>query len=377
LILTMKIGRFAPVLVLALAACTAVTPGSGVASSSRTASPARTSTPAGPPYGVLVDLLSDQSRYTLAVVAADGRVVARQTAARRTLYPISSQMPLELPYVSTSSTTLYYLDGDAKLYSLPVDGLSGTPRLVRTLDVSPGVEVAFAVSPDDKRIAIGSLDFTRSPVHVELVTDSLAGGDRKVIYDSDTNYVWPVAWHGGLLVLAHSYGAFLEQALKAAPAMDNPYWAISYHVVDPATANRAVLMGSCTVSGPLSPVGSACIQGGAIDWRGNTAPWGTNNWGAISAAAAISPDGQFIAAAQPGDETSLGIWRPHGELATYVVGPGAQDWAGWLDATHLVITSGTSLGFRPRVLEIAPGPTPALFIDAHGFYAARLPTDIT
>jgi hypothetical protein len=377
LILTMSFGRWASMLAVALVACTAVAPGSDAASSSRTASPARTSTPAGPPYGVLVDLLSDQSRYTLAVVAADGRVVAKHSAARRTLFPTAGQMPLELPYVSTSSTTLYYLDGNSNLYALPVDGLAGPPRLVTTLNVPQGVEVAFAVSPDDRRIAIGSLDFRRSPVHVELATDSLAGGDRKVIYDSDTNYVWPVAWHSSLLVLAHAYGAYVEQALKAAPAMDNPYWAISYHVVDPSSANRAVLMGSCTVSGPLSPVGSACIQGGAIDWRGNTTPWGSNNWGSISAAAAISPDGQFIAAARPNDQTFLGIWRPHGELATFVQGPGAQDWAGWLDATHLIITSGTSPGFQPRALEIAPGPTPARFIDAHGFYAARLPTDIT
>jgi hypothetical protein len=138
-----------------------------------------------------------------------------------------------------------------------------------------------------------------------------------------------------------------------------------------------VLMGSCTVSGPLSPVGSACIQGGAIDWSGQTSSWGTHNWGSISAAASISQDGQFIAAARPDDQTYLGIWRPHGELATFVQGPGAQEWAGWLDATHVVITSGTALDFQPRALEIATGPTRAMFIAAHGFYAARLPTDVT
>jgi hypothetical protein len=377
LILAMKIGGWAALLSMGLVACTAVEPGVGTASSVRTASDARVTGPAGPPYGVLVDLLSDQARFTLAVVASDDRVIATQTAARRTLFPASGEMPLELPYVSTSSTTLYYLDGNSNLYALPLDGLTGSPRLVRTLSVAQGVEVSFAVSPDDTRIAIGSLDFRTSPVHVELATDRLAGGDRKVIYDSDSNYVWPVAWHGGLLVLAHAYGAYADQALKAAPAMDNPYWAVSYHVVDPVSANRVVLMGSCTVSGPLTPVGSACIQGGAIDWRGNTAPWGVNNWGSISAAASISPDGQFIAAARPDDQSYLGIWRPHGELATYVQGPGARDWAGWLDATHIVITSGTSLDFQPRALEIAPGPTRAMFIAAHGFYAARLPTDIT
>lgn len=373
----MKTGGLALLLVAALAACTPVPSGEGAASSTRVASDARTGAPAGPPYGVLVNVQSDPSRYTLAVFAMDGRVVATQTAARRTLYPTAAGMPLDLPYVSTSSSALYYLDGDSNLYTLPLEGMAAGPRLVRNLGVAQGTEVAFAVSPDDSRVAIGTLDFRQSPVHVQIATDSLAGGNRKVIYDSDTNYVWPVAWHGGLLVLAHAYGPYLEDVTKAAPGRDNPYFAISYHVVDPATATRVVLMGSCTVSGPLSPAGSACIQGGAIDWSGQTTPWGTHNWGSISAAASISPDGQFIAAARPDDQASLGIWRPHGELATFVKGPGAQDWAGWLDATHVVITSGTDMAFVPRVLEIATGPTQARFIGAYGFYAARLPTDVT
>ncbi|HKW60748.1 MAG TPA: hypothetical protein VJR46_13440 [Candidatus Dormibacteraeota bacterium] len=373
----MKTGNCALLLLAALTACTQIVPGEGTASSTRVASGVRTQAPAGPPYGVLVDLLSDQARYTLAVVAMDGRVVAAETAARRTLFPTAAGMPLELPYVSTTSSALYYLDGDSNLYTLSLEDMDAEPRLVRNLSVAQGAEVAFAVSPDDTRIAIGSLDFRQSPAHVQVTTDNLTGGDRRVIYDSDTNYVWPVAWHAGLLVLAHAYGPYVEDVAKAAPGRDNPYFAISYHVVDPVTARRVVLMGSCTVSGPLSPMGSACIQGGAIDWSGQTAPWGTHNWGSISAAASISQDGQFIAAARPDDQSYLGIWRPHGELATYVQGPGAKEWAGWLDATHIVITSGTSLGFQPRALELATGPTQAMFIAAHGFYAARLPTDVT
>ena len=353
----MKAVRFALVLVAALTACTQVAPDGAGASSTRVATGVRETVPAGPPYGVLVDLLSDPARYTVAVVAMDGRVVARETPARRNLYPTSAGMPLELPYVSTTSTALYYLDGDSNLYMLPLAGMAEGPRLVRNLGVAQGTEVAFAVSPDDSRIAVGSLDFRQLPAHIRITTDNLAGGDRKVIYDSDTNYVWPVAWHGGLLVLAHAYGPHVEDVAKSTVGRDNPYWAISYHVVDPATATRVTLMGSCTVSGPLSPAGSGCIQGGAIDWTGQTTPWGASNWGTISAAASISPDGQFMAAARPAEPASLGIWRPQGELATFVQGPGAQDWAGWLDATHLVITSGTSLDFQPRALELATGQT--------------------
>src|SRR5207253_1671148 len=84
----------------------------------------------------------------------------------------------------------------------------------------------------------------RTPVHLTLYTDALAGGHKRVIYQSSSNYVWPVAWHSGLLVLAHAVGPFEEDIAKAAPARGNPYSAISYHLVDPTNAYRKVLMGA-------------------------------------------------------------------------------------------------------------------------------------
>ena len=356
-------------------------PTPGLASSGATPSPGNTSGQGnadqhGPPYGVLVDLLSDASHYTIALVAMDGAVVATRTAARRSPVANAGGHGLDMPYVSTTSTALYYLDGDGVVQSLVLDRLTTRPLPVTRLDVGLGKETAFAVSPDDKRIAVSVLDFNRTPVHALLYTDDLAGGARHVIYESDSNYVWPVAWHSGLLVLAHAYGPYLEDVARAAPGRDNPYWAISYHVVDPATGNRAILMGSCTPSGPLSPVGSACIQGGSIDWGGSTTPWSTQNWGTISAAASISPDGSFIAAAKPDDTRYVAFWKRDGTIATWVDGPGSPDWAGWLDPTHVLIASGTSTSFQPRIVTLTLGPSPARFIAANGFYAARLPTDI-
>lgn len=315
-------------------------------------------------------------RYAISVVAKDATVVAVQSAAKRSPVVNSGGHGLDLPYVSTTSTALYYLDGDSTVRALLVDGMSD-PKPTTQLDVGAGMEAAFSVSPDNKTIAVSVLDFNRTPVHARLYTDKLVGGARRVIYESDTNYVWPVAWHGGLLVLAHAYGPYLEDVSKAAPGRDNPYWAISYHVVDPATAHRVTLMGSCTPSGPLSPVGSACIQGGSIDWHGNTTSWGIRNWGSISSAASISPDGGFIAAANPDDQQFVGFWRPDGLIATWVSGPGALDWAGWLDATDVLIASAVNADFQPRIIPITPGPSLARFIAARGFYAALLPTDIS
>src|SRR5205814_6116706 len=167
--------------------------------------------------------------------------------------------------------------------------LDSPPPAAFELDVPSGSEAAFAVSPDDSQIAVSVLDFTVSPVHVTVYTDVLGGGHKRVIYQSTSNYVWPVAWHNGLLVLAHAYGPFEESIAQAAPARGNPYSAVSYHLVDPTTGDRKVLMGTCTVSGPLSPAGSGCIQGGSIDWQGNVSDsWSTQDWGQRSSAAALS-----------------------------------------------------------------------------------------
>lgn len=330
-------------------------------------------TPSGgrPPYAVLVDELSRPTTYTVSVVGGDGRAVAVQDASKRS----TPSTWLDLPYVSTTSRSLYFLDGDSTVKLLPPDGAPATT--VATLPVGAHEEAGFAVSPDEAKIAVSVLDFNSSKVRVTLYVSTFPRLDLQQIFQSDSDYVWPVAWHSGLLVLAHAYAPYVEGALRAAPARDNPYWAISYHIVDPATANRMVLMGSCTVSGPLSPAGSACIQGGTLDWQGNDTNWSTHDWGSISAAASLSPDGSMVAAADPDNPERLDFWRPGGSIATWVQGPGTADWTGWLDATHVVIGSATIAGYRPRIVALTPGPSPAVFVEAQGFYAARLPTDIT
>lgn len=323
-------------------------------------------------YGVLVDLASDPKTYTIYVVSAKGQVAATVKANRRSLPPGA----LELPYVSTTTTALYYLDNGYQVRKMDLNGLTVEANPVAQLDVPDSAEVVVSISPDDRTMAWSLLRFSTTSAHDYLYVDPVGGVLEHMVYDSASNYVWPVAWHGGLLVLAHAYSPFLEGALKAAPGQDNPYWAISYHVVDPATANRKVLMGSCTVSGPLSPAGSACIQGGTIDWAGSTTPWSTNDWGSISSAASLSPDGSLVAAAKPDNDRQLAFWRRGGDIATWVDGPGSRDWAGWLDDTHVLVTS-ASADFQPRVVFLGAGASPATPVDARGFYAARLPTDVT
>ena len=354
--------------VLVLSGCGS-TAGS-VASTARTdASPSPVAVRGGPPYAVLVDDSSSASTYTVSVVSILGTVVT-------TVHPIKRPQHdtwLDLPLVSTTERSLYFLDAGSSIVQLPPDG--SAPPKVGDLPVAAGQEVTFAVSPDDTRIAVGVLDFNRTPVHVSLYVGPFPALDLTKIFESDSDYVWPVAWHGGLVVLAHAYGPTVAEALKAAPARDNPYWAVSYHVVDPATANRVVLMGSCTASGPLGPAGTACIQGGTLDWHGNVMEWSTRDWGSISAAGSLSPDGSMVAAADPDHPDRLDFWRPGGSIATWVEGPASSEWAGWIDGTHVVV-SATSR-YPVRIVTLSTGPSPAAFVDATGFYAARLPTDIT
>jgi len=349
-----------------------------VASVSPSPSPSPTSSPSPAAstraYGVLVDLLTLPSTYIANVVGVDGNLWASIKLDKRT--PISTQAghAVQLPYVSTSKTALYMLAGDSTVMSLRLP--DGAQTQVTHLQVGANMEATFAVSPDDTQIAVSVLDFSRTPVHVTLYTESLGGGNHQAIYESDSNYVWPVAWHAGLLVLAHAYGPFEEDVLKAAPGRDNPYSAVSYHIVDPATANRVYLLGACTVSGPLSPAGSGCIQGGTIDWQGNVSPpWSTSDWGSVSSAAALSPDGRWIAATRPGSPDQMAIWAPDGRIVNYVTGPGIRDWVGWLDNQRILTGSYLDATFQPQVFNPIKGGIDHP-VSAYGFYAARLPTDI-
>ena len=335
-------------------------------------SPQPTPTPKPPSFAVLVDLTSSPSDYTLSIVDEVGGVARQLEARQRTPMNTHDGTGIQLPYVSASRTSLYYLDGDSRLLAI---NMNGVPPFAAALAVPSGSAGAFAVSPDDKQIAVSVLDYTVSPVHLTLYTDALAGGHKRVIYQSSSNYVWPVAWHSGLLVLAHAVGPFEEDIAKAAPARGNPYSAISYHLVDPTNAYRKVLMGACTVSGPLSPAGSGCIQGGAIDWNGNDpGPWSTTDWGTRSSAAALSPDGQWMAAAIPDNPAVMGIWAKNGVVANRIAGPGLHDWAGWITDQVIIIGSADPT-WQPKVANVVSGG-PVHGVSARGFFAAVLPTNI-
>src|SRR5437899_4832576 len=157
---------------LAVSACVAETPSStptrasGAPELSTTSAPTRAPSatsvsatpppiplPTSPPASVVITGLygpaMQAATYTVALVAADGHTLATATPHSR------SRLGAYLPLTSTSSTRVYYLDGDSDIRWLAPDGSTG---LAMTVGVGPAGRIGFAVSPDDRRIAIGTVE---------------------------------------------------------------------------------------------------------------------------------------------------------------------------------------------------------------------------
>jgi hypothetical protein len=326
---------------------------------------------------VLVDLFAGGNTYNLALVAVDGRVVARAHAAERSQVADAS----ELPYVSTSSSRVYYLEGDRNVRYLKPDGSAG---LATTVPGGPRVHATFAVTPDDARIAVALLDYSVSPVKLTLYVEDLGGAHHSVIFTSTDHYVWPVAWHSGRLVVAYlGPGAapfkskmyfYSNRDTRNYPYGPNPYGGINFHVINPVTAAREAIISGGGASGLLSKAGTAVVQGDADDWSGNWINWNSpHDYGSFSAAGSLSPNGLMIAACcpQPASSGQLVIWYKGDQ--THIIGVNATsiDWAGWLDDSHLVTGFYQSSDGTPSVVEL--GSDKVTPVDAHGIVAAILP----
>jgi hypothetical protein len=212
-------------------------------------------------------LPDDLARYQVSIVRSDGTVIATALAIRR-----MNPGVIPTPLVSTSRTRVYYMDGGSLVKSLTPDGKTST---VTTVPSQSQVQSTFAVSPDDRRIAVSTIDYSQSPPLVRLYVEDLNGSNHVEIFSSSSLYVWPVGWHAGNLVLAvgdayavtqpHTEAAhpWCEPSFGACVA-DNPYAAVhGYHLVDPANGNRVATLGSdrCQVIGLLTAAGTICREG--------------------------------------------------------------------------------------------------------------------
>lgn len=345
------------------------------------ASPSAVTTTQATPQvaGILIDLGSGNApNYGLTVVRADGTVLATVHPKKRAAIlasGISAPAAIELPYVSPSATRVYYLDGDETIKFLALDGSTGT---VATVPGTTRAHVAFAVSPDDQRMAVSVLDYATTPPTVHLYVEDLGGANQHEIFSSSSSYVWPIGWHARQLVLA--VGSIYSQQGVAW----NPYDGAAYHVVDATTANRTATIGSgmssdgCQPTGPLSSAGTACFvltpcQGClgqtliALGWNGQQLAAGSIQVGG-QRMGALSPEGQL---ADCCDGSGHVIFHRTGAPPTVLSGA-PSDWVCWLDATHLL--SGFTISseqIQPAILDLDSGRvTP---VTAKGFCAGTLP----
>ena len=332
-------------------------------------------------YAVLVDLFAAADTYTLTIVAGDGRVVATAHPRKRT--PIAHA--LELPYVSTSNSRVYYLDGDTNLRYLKPDGTTGS---MGSLPSSGVVRAAFAVTPDDARIAVGLLDFRVRPVKNTLFVRpsqsfGVVGG---VIYTSTTRYFWPVGWHAGNLVVAYlgptgtpfdtteRYGRGVAADFPYGP---NPYGGINVHVINPSNAARLAIISGGGESGLLTRAGSAVTQGDAVNWKGQRLDWRSpTDYGSYNSPGSLAPGGGVIAACCLGPSSSgqLALWYPGGRTQALPVAGSNADWVGWFDDSLLITGYYHASDGTPTVVDVEAGVVKV--VGAHGIVAAMLPAGL-
>jgi hypothetical protein len=369
-----------------MAACSqptsaAVTPNpSSPAAATPTAVPSPTPPAISSSYAVVVkNFLTDRGpTYTLSIVAADGHVAASTTAHKRTVPGV------QVGNLSTSDTTVYYLDGDSDVRFLRPDGTTG---LVAHITLGSKQAAAFSVSPDDLRIAVAVLDYTRYPVSTRLYVEDLHGGTNHIqLFYSASVIEWPVGWHAGRLVMALGIDSPPQNLFDSFAA------AYGYHVVTAQTGARLLTLCPGKDSYvPASAGGAVCIDpqaGSVTSWDGQAhalamarKPNATS--GNCSLIGPLSPAGviatSIVSSSQGGCGGGPNIYlvaHPGGISSKPVISSARAQ--GWIDATHLVVDvdfsmTNSSIG-GVSILNIQ---TRALArIQASGYFVAVLPGNL-
>jgi hypothetical protein len=348
-----------------------------------------------PHYGVVVSGLFGPSlgsaTYNITLVAADGHKVATAAARRAPLGPVPS-----LPTVSASASKVYYLDGPSQVKSLTPSGATAN---VIDLAVASNQRAAFAVSPDDRQIAVAILEDADVPYRVRLYVQDLAGGARREILTTTTRVMWPVGWRSGQLVMALGRNFsdvgdhyFVNETYANCPECG--YFPTEYLVLNATdgTPIRSLCVGEAfSVTDPPVDLGSNLTSAGVLCLRNSAA-------GAVSSVvlgwdgrerlapnvpincagprALLSPDGELIATGTFGLDSVYGCARPIVELKlidrngasvrrTDVKGRPA----GWIDERHLAFRNAGP----PEELEVLDVITGLITpVDAQGTFVLTL-----
>lgn len=335
---------------------------SGSPSTSPGASPAASPSPPPPvvgSFGVLVTALTTDT-YTVTLIATSGKVVGTAQPSSPTPVSCGDAAAAVVPVpVSMSNSRVYYMDAQGVVRFLTSNGDTGRAT---TVPIGASRRSSFAVSPDDQRIAVVVSDFTTSGAATRLYVEDLNGGTNHVdVYSETGSYsLWPIGWHGGLLVVAKVASCTQGGGFGCCGPQE-------FHVVDPTPPGyRKFTIGGpdCIIATPAVPAGAACETASSTakvyDWTGallRTYAIPGVGQGPLY----LSPNGQHLALS-----TNANITTVEGSSAMNM------DVCGWIDDTH--IFSGGDAQHQPRVGDISTGKI--VPVSAQGLCAGRLPGGI-
>jgi hypothetical protein len=342
-------------------------------------SPSASASPGQPALAALVDFPGgtgpQSTGYDLALVAADGHVAAHTHAATRASIATGGTggggaAALTSGRSSAANGRVYYLDGDQSVRSLAPDGTTGQ---VTTVPGSAAAHATFAVSPDGQQIAVGLLTYRGTSASANVYVQDLSGGGRRDIFQSSSQFGWPIGWYGGAVVLAVSSSTYSQQGLTL-----NPYSAAGYLVLDTSTKQVSSIGGpdfvsACEVTGLLVPAGTACYHRAAagsaelwlLDWAGvrsRTLAVADNTTGALH------PSQPTVA--ECCDSARMVLLARGTAAPTATALKGSDSWPCWIDGQHVLVGSVNDHQFQPGVLDVSTGQVAQ--VNAHGFCAAVL-----
>ena len=292
------------------------------------------SSPAGPaPQAetnaeLLVGQVTNGGQYSVWLVAQDGMTIAQAQASSPPAAGCPNAAADVPPPVSTSNSRGYLMDAQGVVYYFGrnANGNAVSGKATTVPAPTSTSRSMFAVSPDDKRIAVVVAEFNVSGASTSLYVENLDGtGRANVIIESGAYTLWPIGWHAGNLVVAK---------VPACKQGDGPLCCgpQELDVIDPATGNLLYTLGGngCVIAGAPSTAGVLCesTSGDFVvySWTGQLLKQEPSMLATPqSQPAYLSPDGQHIA-----DTTGTTTQVPYG-------GPTlAMAACGWINDTFLI-----------------------------------------
>ncbi len=310
--------------------------------------------PTGPFAVVVTNSPRQGATYDVVLIGVQGQIITR-VAAKLPL--LKANQTVELPLVSASNDLVYYLDGDTDIRSLSP---TGATALVKTIAQGSSSILAFAVSPDDRRIAVSLINQASDPNkdsgrgYVEDVADTANHVDLFSNTAADA-FRWPVGWHGSAIVDAVGSNCGGYGNAGAGGCVN------SYHLVSSADGTRVATVCEGPATQPANatinvspnglPVsgGVACVKtfyyndptatnAGymlAVDWTGHTTTLATaDKTGQLPYGDCYLAPGAAQMACTANSSQALTLIAagasPHNLGRRYNV-------LGWMDTTHLLV----------------------------------------